>query len=369
VTPRLGVRALNRALLDRQRLLQRSSSTAFEVIEQLVGLQAQEPNAPYIGLWTRIEDFDPDELVALLETRVAVRIALMRGTLHLVTTRDALWLRSVVQPVIERAFFVGSPFGRRLEGLRLDAVLRMGRLLVDEQPRTTAEIGRLLGARWPDWDPEALGYAARYLLPLVQVPPRGLWGVGGPARSTTLEQWVGEDLVASPSVTDIVLRYLAAFGPASVKDIQSWCGLTQLSEVVEQVRPQLHVAHDEHGVELFDVVDAPRPSEAVPVSVRFLPEFDNVLLAHHDRARIIAEDDRGTFVSRGGVGRPTVLIGGFARASWRVQRAGSRATLAVEPYGTLRRTDQDEIETEAASLLAFVAGDADDHDVIVEMPA
>lgn len=369
MTPRVGLRALNRALLDRQLLLQRSSSTAFEVIEHLVGMQAQEPNAPYVGLWTRIDGFDPDELVALLETRAAVRLALMRGTLHLVTTRDALWMRAVVQPVLERAFFVGSPFGRRLDGLRLDPVLRMGRLLVDEQPRTTAEIGRLLGARWPDWDPEALGYAARYLLPLVQVPPRGIWGVGGAARNTTLEVWVGQEMVSSPTVSDLVIRYLAAFGPASVKDLQYWSGLTKLNEVVDALRGRLREQRDENDVELFDVDDAPRPSADQPAPVRFLPEFDNVLLAHHDRSRIIAEDDRGTFVSRGGVGRPTVLIGGFARASWRVQRAGDRATLMVEPYGRLRRTDRADIEEEAASLLAFVAADLDDHDVIVEMPA
>jgi len=369
VTGRLGARALNRALLDRQLLLQRSDATTSDVLERLVGMQAQEPNAPYIGLWTRIERFDPQELVDLIETRAAVRLALMRGTLHLVTTRDALWLRGVTQPVLERAFFVGSPYGRRLEGLRLDPVLRMGRLLVDEQPRTTAEIGRLLGARWPDWDPEALGYAVRYLVPLVQVPPRGIWEMGGQARATTLECWVGEEVVPSPPVTELVRRYLAAFGPASVKDIQHWSGLTALREVVDELRPDLHVVVDDHDVEQFDLPDAPRPSQDQPVPVRFLPAYDNVLLAHHDRSRIVGEDDRGAFVSRGGVARPTVLLGGFARASWRVERAGGRATLTVEPYGRLRRTDQVEIEQEAGSLLSFVAADADDHDVIVEMPA
>jgi hypothetical protein len=229
-------------------------------------------------------------------------------------------------------------------------------------------LGRLLGARWTERDAEALGYAVRYLLPLVQVPPRGIWGVGGTARNTTIEHWLGRELVASPRVTDLVFRYLTAFGPASVKDVQSWSGLTRLGEVVDDVRDQLRVVRDERDVELFDVPDAPLPSEEVPAPVRFLPEFDNVLLAHHDRARIVAEDDRGTFVSRGGVGRPTVLLGGFARASWRLGRSAGTASVVVDPYRRLRRDDRDQLEAEAHALLAFVAPDAERRDVVIESP-
>lgn len=369
MTVTVGARALNRALLERQLLLERSAVPVGDALERLVGLQAQEPDAPYIGLWTRIDGFEPAQLAELLETRDAVRIALMRGTLHLVTASDALWLRGVTQPVLERAFFIGSPFGRRLEGLPMDDVMRMGRLLVEEKPRTTAELGRLLGARWTERDAEALGYAVRYLLPLVQVPPRGIWGVGGMARCTTIEHWLGRELVAAPPVTELVLRYLAAFGPASVKDVQSWSGLTRLGEVLDDVRDRLRVVHDERGVELFDVPDAPLPSEEVPAPVRFLPEYDNVLLAHHDRARIVAEDDRGTFVSRGGVGRPTVLLGGFARASWRLGRSTDAVTVVVDPYRRLRRDDRDQLEAEAHALASFVAPDAERRDVVIESPS
>ncbi len=364
----VSTRALNRALLDRQLLLERSDATPTAVLEQLVGMQAQDPNAPYVGLWTRIDGFEPEALSTLIEERAAVRIALMRGTLHLVTASDCLWLRALTQPVLERAFWVGSPYGRRLDGLDVDEVLARGRVLVESEPRTTAELGQLLGKRWRDRDTEALAYAVRYLVPLVQVPPRGIWGTGGAARSTTVDQWIGQPIASDATAADLVLRYLAAFGPASVKDIQSWSGLTRLGDVVNGMRAGLRTLRDERGVELFDLPDASRPPEEVAVPVRFLPEYDNILLAHDDRSRIIAEDDRGTFLSRGGVGRATVLIGGFARASWKIVRNGKTAVLEVEPFGSLRRGDRSAIETEGQALLRFAAADVTDHDVVVGIP-
>ena len=368
MTPVVSTRALNRALLERQLLLARADATPTDVLQQLVGMQAQDPNAPYVGLWTRLIDFQPEALSVLIEERSAVRIALMRGTLHLVTADDCLWLRALTQPVLERAFWVGSPFGRRLADLDVDAVLARGRALVESEPRTTAELGPLLADGWPDRDAEALAYAVRYLVPLVQVPPRGIWGVGGAARSTTVDQWIGRPIATNASTTDLVLRYLAVYGPASVKDIQTWSGLTRLGDVVDGLRPRLRTLRDERGVELFDRPDAPLPSEEVSVPVRFLPEYDNILLAHDDRSRIIAEDDRGTFLSRGGVGRATVLIGGFARASWKIVRRRKTAVLEVEPFGSLRRGDRKAIEAEGQELLRFAAADVTDHEVVIGTP-
>jgi hypothetical protein len=348
----LGRRALNRALLERQMLSSRRKISAFDAIEHLVGMQAQAPIPPYIGLWTRIDGFDPDELSRLITDRDVVRIALMRNTVHLVSARDCLRLRPLLQTVIERGLYA-----RRadIEGVDVEDLASAGRTLLEEQPRTARELGALLEERWPERDPTVLARAVRHLLPLVQVPPRGVWGKSGQTTHTTAEAWLGRPLDPTYSPDEMVLRYLGAFGPASVKDAQTWCGLTRLDRVFERLRSSLHSFRDERGKELFDLPEAPRPAPNVPAPPRFLPEFDNLILSHADRTRVIAEEHRKALTSRNGMVPAVVLLDGFVRATWKTERSRGRATLVIEPFETLSSRDQDALTDEGERLIGFVA--------------
>jgi hypothetical protein len=162
----LGLRALNRATLERQMLLSRRKLPAIEAIEHLVGMQAQAPNPPYIGLWTRLEGFHPDELARLITDRHAVRIALIRNTVHLVSARDCLALRPLVQSVFDRGLYANRAHRAGTEGVDIEALVVASRALLEERPRTAKELGMLLQKRWPDRDPASLARAIRHLVPL-----------------------------------------------------------------------------------------------------------------------------------------------------------------------------------------------------------
>jgi hypothetical protein len=358
----LTTRQLNRTLLARQGLLERRETTAAETIEHLVGMQAQEPPDPYVGLWTRIKGFDPAELAGLVTDRTMVRGPLMRVTLHMVTAGDFLRVRPLLQSLMESRFR-SSPFARELDGIDLETVAAAGRELIEARPRTRAELSRLLAERWPDRDPIALAYVVTHVVPVVQVPPRGVWGKRAQATWTTAESWLGQPLASDPEVRGIVRRYLAAFGPASVVDFQSWSGLTRVREVVEPMRARLRTFRDKNGVELLDVPDAPLADPDVPAPVRFLPYYDNVLLGHADRTRIVPDEPRAEMFPGYNSSLGGLLVDGFFRGLWRPDRDQERTTLEVEVTKRLSKRHAAAVTAEGRRLLAFTDPDADARDV------
>jgi len=322
----------------------------LSMVGHLVALQAQNPHDPYLALWSRVDRFAAADISDALADGRVVRIGLLRTTLHLVTAEDARSLWPVVRPVFARAWS-HSPFRKDLPGIEVDDILDAARPMLDET-LTLTELGRRLEARWPGRSPASLSYAARFLLPIVQVPPRGLWGRSGQARWRRLDSWTGREGGERPDATtvgDLVLRYLATFGPATPADIATWSWLTGYREVLESLRPRLRTFRDEAGRELFDVPDAPLPHPDTPAPFRFLPEYDNVALSHADRSRIIALESNGRIT--GYVG--TFLVDGFVAGQWRIDRVGEAATLVLDPFTPMSVTQRDEAVAEGESLLAF----------------
>jgi Winged helix DNA-binding domain len=354
----LGPRALNRALLERQMLLRRRRVPVLDAVESLVALQTQEPRDPYVALWTRLDRFRPEALSDAIADRRAVRLTLHRGTLHLVTTRDALALRPLFQPIIERVLFGSSPLRKAVDSVDLDELLAFFRELLEAEPKTRAELVRAAQERWPSRDATSLGYAM-YLLPTVQVTPRGLWGRSGRSAFTTLERWLGRPVAGRGDLDRMILRYLAAFGPATPADVRAWCGHGGMAEVFEGLRSRLRTFRDESGRELFDVPDGPLPRPDRPAPVRFLPEYDNILLGHADRSRWVPEAvPRWTDVGWG-----LVLVDGLVRARWKLKRAKSSATMRIEPFVKLPAAARREVSAEGERLVAFLAADAAERDI------
>jgi hypothetical protein len=370
----LSRRAVNRALLARQLLLDRPrlpdagperAAQVTSTIEHLVGLQAQAPFPPYYGLHSRLDGFRPDDLAALITGRSVVRIALMRGTIHLVSARDCLPLRRLVQPVLERG--MRGAFGKQLAGVDPAALAAAGRSLVEAEPMTFSQLGQALAAHWPDNPPAALAQAVRAFVPLVQLPPRAVWGQAGQSVHTSAEHWLAQPgpgqrgtAPASPAeLARLVTRYLGAFGPATVRDVQAWSGLTGLKAVLEQLRPALVTFRDEHGTELFDLPTAPRPGEEAPAPPRLVAEFDNLILSHAERSRVISPAAMQRVSAVNGVIPGTVLIDGFVAGLWRLDRGRDAATVTVELFGREGSpgpgAERDALAAEAGRVLAFAA--------------
>jgi hypothetical protein len=353
----LSNRALNRATLSRQLLLERARISTLEAIEHLVGLQAQSPFSPYYGLWSRLRDFRASHLVDLLKERDVVRVVLMRGTVHMVTARDCRSLRRLVQSVMERDLRVNTEHGKALEGLDHKAFVQIAKQVLSGPPLGVKELGVRLQEQWPTRSPASLAYAARDLLCLVQTPPRAVWGRSGMPRLTTADAWLGPEAAAcTMTLSTLVLRYLSAFGPASIRDLQTWSGLTHLSEVVNRLGGQLRKFQSEDGAELYDTDDAPRPAADSPAPVRLVAPFDNLLLSHLDRARVMSKRVRTLLFSQKNGSIPgAVLVDGFVSGSWSLVEKRRKTVLTIKAFTRFSRSAQAELEHEVKRLLEQTA--------------
>lgn len=362
----LDPRALNRATLARQLLLDRADVPALDAVAHLGGLQAQEPQEPFVGLWSRLRSFDPASLSDLLTQRLLVRTHLMRRTVHLVTSEDALAWRARHDAMLRQR--VLGTYRRELEGVDLEELAAAGRAVMsDGEPRSMAQLARELADRWPAPGPRALGeMLVAALVPMVQLPPRGLWRTKGGVRNLPMASWLSREI--DPPATDgadpvgetLVRRYLAAFGPAASADLRAWCGLAGLPAAIAAIREELVTFRDERGRELLDLPGAPRPDPDAPAPVRFLPAFDNAILGYQDRTRIIDDAYRGLSVA----GARVVLVDGRVAATWSVE-AG---TVTVTPLRGFSRTESTAIAEQGRALAAFLSEDDDRRVEIADSP-
>lgn len=357
----ISLRGLNRTLLDRQFLVERTDRSPHEVIRHLVAMQGQEPNWPYVGLWSRVKGFRHDDLAGLLRDRSVVRSTMVRRTMHLADADDFRWLRPTVRPIV-RVALKHAYYADEIDGMDLDELARVGRELLAGRTLTRRELAGLLGERFPGRHAGRLADSVEIMLALVHAPAAGAWGRWGNRSGIAValaEEWIGRPMSAAPQLETMVLRYLAAFGPAGVMDVQAWAGLTRLREVVDRLRPQLRVLQSEEGKELYDLPEAPVAAPDLPVPVRFLPAFDNALLGHRDRTRVISEEDRKRFARVASGGVPMFLVDGFVQGTWSLKGP----TLLISPFRPLSKADAGAVEEEAERLLAFIEPDPADRAV------
>jgi hypothetical protein len=356
---------LNRATLARQMLLERAADCEVRsAVERLAGMQAQEPKHPFIGLWTRLDGFSADALLRALTQRAVVRATLMRSTLHLFSAADYAALRLALQPPMSVALRV---LGARAEGLDPEAVVSATRQLLAGCPRAFDAIRAGLQERFPDVNDRALGYAARTLVPLVMVPDGdggSRWGYPRVSEFALAEEFL--DSALAPAAPDaLVRRYLGAFGPASVADVQAWSGIGGFKRVLDGMRDELELFADEQGRELFDLPDAPRPGADADAPVRLLPEFDNLVLAYDDRTRVIADEHRPLVTTKNLRVKATFLVDGVVAGTWTVAVKRKVATLALAPFGRLTTRTMQELTAEGEALARFAEPDAKNYEVTV----
>ena len=248
-------------------------------------------------------------------------------------------------------------------------MLPVARALLGERPRTFGELRQALVEAFPSINDRALGFTVRMSLPLVMIPTEDRWGFPADSRFGLAENWLGTPISPDANPEALILRYLAAFGPATAADVQQWSGLQAIKPVLESLRPRLALFRDERGRTLFDLPEAPRPAEETPAPPRFLPEFDNLVLSHADRTRVLADEHRH-FVLGAKNGRipATFLVDGSIAGTWRVERKKQTATLAITPFEPLVKSAAVALAEEGDDLLRFLEDDAATFDVMQNPP-
>lgn len=359
--PLLTRRRLNRALLARQGLLERTAEPVTAVIERVLGLQGQDPDPPYVGLWCRIADFRRTDLESALQAGDVVRGMLFRGTQHLALPADVVRYRRLFDHLLEVQR--RGAFGAATRDVDLDELTRIANDLLESGAcRDRPSLGRALAQRWPDVPPVALARTAQHLVPMLHPPPDGLWGHRGATPLVLAESVLGPlvDGRAGPSgppptAVDLARRYLGAYGPASVADFRAFSGLTGGKSVFAALDPaELDVFVDEQGRTLYDLPDSPRPDADTPAPVRFLAALDNAVLAHDDRSRIVTHEQR-----KYAWAEATVTVDGFVRALWRFDsRKGPTTDLRIRTFSALDPTEETEVLAEGERLLRWAHGES-----------
>jgi hypothetical protein len=335
--PPFTTRALNRATLARQLLLRRSRVTVPQAVDRLCAMQAQAPNAPYVGLWSRLESFDRAQLTQALERRQVTRSTLFRATVHLVSAAN--------QPAFARLTHDQWREDFVREGLPLDEMIERVERLAENGTFSYGE----LEAAMPELGERR--FRVRCLTPLVHVPPSGTWR-SPRIKLTTARRWLGiEAPDAAEAAKALINSYLEAFGPAARADVLRFSGLRvgAIDPALEALDGDLRRFEDEQGRELLDLQRAPRPSADTPVPVRFLPKWDALLLSHDDRTRVLPEEYRSTVIKGGDV-LETFLVDGFVAGSWRFRNG----EVEIEPFSPLPRSVRRDLDDEALSLARFL---------------
>jgi Winged helix DNA-binding domain len=337
----LTLRELNRALLARQLLVERKRLSAVAVIERLVGMQAQWPSAPYVGIWTRTTGFRREALERELVRGRVIKATVMRQTLHLVTPADYALIRSAMS---ETNFPWESAQAKRLAALAR-ALASSGPVTNDEGVAHLEQEAGLKGS-----DARRAWRYARVRAHLLHHHETALWRARPEGRFVAVDE--PEPHVPIEARTEMIRRYLAAFGPSSVRDLSLWSMMhvPELKASIALLEP-LRRFRDEQGRELLDVPRAPLPDPDTPAPVRFLPKWDNVLLAHADRTRVLPEPYRRKVIGQNGDVAQTFLVDGFVAGTWRVERG----RVVTKPFGPLSRAARGELADEAARLEAFLA--------------
>jgi hypothetical protein len=344
----LNARELNRALLARQLLLERSSLPLPRALERVAGLQTQYAPSGYVSLWTRLRDFHREELTRALERRRVVQATLMRVTIHTVSARDFQPFAAAIRR--GRREWWSAAYRRHVESLDMVAIAERVRRHLSAGPRQASELKELLAS---EGVPAVAWSGLGLWIDLVRVPPSGTWGRRRADLYGLADDWLG---TSSPSEAEglehLVRRYLGGFGPASVKDMASWAGLSvrTLAPVVE--RMSLRRFRDEQGGELLDVPRAPIPDQDTPTPVRFLPTWEAMLLVHARRTEVLPEEYRPlVFNTRTPHSVSTFLVNGSVAGIWRHE--GGR--VHWEPFEPLPRVARRELQEEAKGLAAFHA--------------